>query len=291
MFATEDMKSHAKKCLTQIFKVNHEGQVTDFRFFEILDLENVSIDTRFKSISCIQPELMKVIQWMCVTLSSKVNRQGHVIFSHIFDILDLENVRIDTKINFVSCLQPEIRKVMQKGVWPWFSRSCNKDRIFSLSPFYSLTLKTYPREIFSKNSDGKAKIQGGMVPPLGRLKGGFLPWGGEVPCMWYFSADHLASKNDQVRWSPPQFLLLSNRGRNDGPNRRWRGRVTNVNMTLHNREHWWPKKSSFLFQRLSIVIQRSHRTINQTSVTTKGSAIRHVGQVTYHPYPSINHLL
>ena len=37
-------------------------------------------------------------------------------FFNIFDILDLENVRIDTKINFVSCLQPEIRKVMQKGV-------------------------------------------------------------------------------------------------------------------------------------------------------------------------------
>ena len=30
------------------------------------------------------------------------------IFFNIFDILDLENVRIDTKINFVSCLQPEI---------------------------------------------------------------------------------------------------------------------------------------------------------------------------------------
>ena len=37
-------------------------------------------------------------------------------FFHIFDIPDLENVRIDIKINFVSCLQPEIRKVMQKGV-------------------------------------------------------------------------------------------------------------------------------------------------------------------------------
>ena len=41
---------------------------------------------------------------MCVILSSKINRQGHVIFSNIFDILDLENVRIDTKINFVLCL-------------------------------------------------------------------------------------------------------------------------------------------------------------------------------------------
>ena len=108
---------------------------------------------------------MKVIQWMCVTLSSEVNRQGYVTFFKIFDILDLENVRIDTKINFVSCLQPEIRKVMQKGVWPWFSRSCNKDRIFSLSPLDSLTPKTYPWEIFSKNSDGKAKIQGGWYPP------------------------------------------------------------------------------------------------------------------------------
>ena len=60
---------------------------------------------------------------------------------------------------------------MQKGVWPWFSRSCNKDRIFSLSPLDSLTPKTYPWEIFSKNSDGKAKIQGGWYPPpLGRPK-------------------------------------------------------------------------------------------------------------------------
>ena len=80
----------------------------DFGFSEILDPENVRIDTKVKSASCIQPELMKVIQCMCVTLSSKVNRQGHGFVFNIFDILDLENVRIDTKINFVSCLQPEI---------------------------------------------------------------------------------------------------------------------------------------------------------------------------------------
>ena len=109
---------------------------------------------------------------MCVTLSSKVNRQNHLIVFDIFDILDLENVRIDTKINFVSCLQPEIRNVMQKGLWPWFSRSFNKDRIFSLSPLDSLTPKTYPWEIYFLNSDGKAKIQGGGThpPPLGRPK-------------------------------------------------------------------------------------------------------------------------
>ena len=159
------MEGHAKKCLTFVLKINHQGQVTDFGFSEILDIVNVRIDTKIKSASCIQPELRKVIQWMCVTLSSKVNRQGHVIVFNIFDIFDLENVRIDTKINFVSCLQPEIWKVMQKGVWPWFSRSCNRDRIFSLSPLNSLTPKTYPWKIFFLNSDGKAKIQGGCIHP------------------------------------------------------------------------------------------------------------------------------
>ena len=155
-------------CLTFIFKVKHQGQVTNFGFSEILDLANVRIDTKIKSVTCIQPEIRKVIQLICVTLSSKVNRQGHMIFLNIFDIHDLENVRIDTKINFVSCLQQEMRKVMQKDVWPWFSRSCNKDRIFSLSPLDFLTPKTYPWEIFLKNLDGKTKIQGGYTnPPLG----------------------------------------------------------------------------------------------------------------------------
>ena len=162
MFTTRDTEGHTQMCLTFIFKVNHQGQVTDFRFSEILDIVNVRIDTKIKSAACMLPVLRKVIQWMCVTLTSKVNRQGYVIFFNFFDILNLENVRIDTKIEFVSCLEPEIRKVMQKGVWPWFSRSCNKDRNFSLSPLDSLTPKTYPWEICSKNSDGKAKIQVGV---------------------------------------------------------------------------------------------------------------------------------
>ena len=61
MFATEDMKGHAKKCLTLIFKVNHQGQVNDFGFSEILDIVNVRIDTKIKSASFIQPELRKFI--------------------------------------------------------------------------------------------------------------------------------------------------------------------------------------------------------------------------------------
>ena len=38
---------------------------------------------------------------VCVTLTVKVNRQSHGIYFKIFDILDLENVRIDTNIEFL----------------------------------------------------------------------------------------------------------------------------------------------------------------------------------------------
>ena len=83
-------------------------------FLRFLTLSsNVRIDTKIDSVACIQPEMRKVIQLICVTLSSKVNRQGHVIFSNIFDIPDLENVRIDTKIKSVACIQPGMRKVIQ----------------------------------------------------------------------------------------------------------------------------------------------------------------------------------
>ena len=103
-----------------------------------------------------------------MTLIFKVNRQGQKIYFSFFDLLDPKYVRIDTKIKSVPRLQPEITKVIQKGVWPWISRSSNGDRIFSLSPLDSLTPKTYPYVIFSKNSYGKTKIQGGGThpPPL-----------------------------------------------------------------------------------------------------------------------------
>ena len=44
-------------CLTYISKVNKQGQVTDFGFYEILDIVDVRIDTKIMSAACIQPEL------------------------------------------------------------------------------------------------------------------------------------------------------------------------------------------------------------------------------------------
>ena len=81
MFTTRDAIGHPQTCLTYILKVNHQGPVTNFAFSEIFDLANVRIDTKIKSVACIQLEIRKVIQLICLTLSSKVNRQVHVIFS------------------------------------------------------------------------------------------------------------------------------------------------------------------------------------------------------------------
>ena len=62
MYATKDKKGHIKVSLTLTFKVNCQGQVIGFVFFEILDLEKVRIDTEILSLLYIQPEIRKVIK-------------------------------------------------------------------------------------------------------------------------------------------------------------------------------------------------------------------------------------
>ena len=101
---------------------------------------------------------------MCVTLSSKVNRQSHVIVFNIFDSLDL-----------IKMLESTPRSTSYHVCNRRYERLCKKvfdldfqghaiDRICSLSPLDSLTPKTHPRDIFSKISDGVAST------PLGRFR-------------------------------------------------------------------------------------------------------------------------
>ena len=78
--------------LTLKIKVSHQGQVNEHGFSEILDIENVKIDTKIESIACIQPEICKVIGKSCMTLSSKNKRFRYVNNFNIFDIPGLENV-------------------------------------------------------------------------------------------------------------------------------------------------------------------------------------------------------
>ena len=61
MYATKDKKGHIKVSLTLTFKVNCQGQVIGFVFFEILDLEKIRIDTEILSGPYIQPGIRKVI--------------------------------------------------------------------------------------------------------------------------------------------------------------------------------------------------------------------------------------
>ena len=137
----ENNNNFKKYGLTLKINVNHQGQVADFGFFEILNIENVRIDTKIESIAGILPEISKVIWRMCMTLSFKVKRWRYVNYFNIFDILGLKIVRIDTKIMTVWCLQPEIRKVIHKCVWPSFSRSTIKVRWLILGFLRSSTLQ------------------------------------------------------------------------------------------------------------------------------------------------------
>ena len=57
----ENENNFKKYGLTLKIKINHQGQVINFGFVEILDIENVRIDTKIESISGIQPEISKVI--------------------------------------------------------------------------------------------------------------------------------------------------------------------------------------------------------------------------------------
>ena len=58
-----------------------------------------------------------------LTLKIKVNRQGQVNTFGFIEIPGIANVRIDTKIESIACILPEISKVVGKCVWPWVPRS------------------------------------------------------------------------------------------------------------------------------------------------------------------------
>ena len=85
MYATEDKKGHVKVSLTLTYKVNCQGQVTGFVFFEILDLEKVRIDTEILSVLYVQPERYgRSYGYIFMTLVLKVNRLGQVIYFPAF---------------------------------------------------------------------------------------------------------------------------------------------------------------------------------------------------------------
>ena len=61
MYTTINEEGHLIVSLTLTLKVNRQGQVTNFDLFEIIGLEFVRIDTKIKSVSCMQPKIWKII--------------------------------------------------------------------------------------------------------------------------------------------------------------------------------------------------------------------------------------
>ena len=132
MHTNIDKRGHVGVCRTLIFKVKGQGHELNLIFFDIPDLDNVWIDTKIEFVSRFQQEVTKVIPVHLYDLDVKVYGRGQKINFSFFLHLRPKNVRIDTKIKYVPRLPPEITKVIQKGVWPWISRSSNEDRIFSI---------------------------------------------------------------------------------------------------------------------------------------------------------------
>ena len=59
MFSARDNEGHLKVCLTLIFTVNYQGQVTYVSHIEIPNIGYVQIDTNIVSLSQIQPMVNK----------------------------------------------------------------------------------------------------------------------------------------------------------------------------------------------------------------------------------------
>ena len=60
MTLTFDLENWGQTYIYMIFKVNRQGHVIYFGLFEILYRDNVEIDTKIKSVACIQPEIIEV---------------------------------------------------------------------------------------------------------------------------------------------------------------------------------------------------------------------------------------
>ena len=87
-------------------------EVEDFRKF-ILSYLTLMFDLDFQG----QANFFQI----CIIF--KVNHHSYIIYLNFFEFLDIEYVKIDTKIKSVTGIQPEIIKVIWKYVWPWFWRS------------------------------------------------------------------------------------------------------------------------------------------------------------------------
>ena len=179
MFTTRDTKGHTQMCLTFIFKINHQSHVTDFAFFEILDLANVRIDTKIKCLACIQPEIRKVIQLICVTLSFKVNRQGHMTFFSTY-LISLTSKMLESTPRSTSyhMFTTGDEKGHAKKVFDLdFQDHAIKIEFFHYHRWIPWPRKLSREKYYQKIRTGRQKSRGGCISkPPWAFSVGEIPW-------------------------------------------------------------------------------------------------------------------
>ena len=121
MFATKDKRGHIKACLTLTFKVNCQGHVIGFNFFETLHFEKVRVDTEILSVSYMQVCVIITNFVMggqvegSLTSNFKVIRQSHVNYFSIFGFYDLDLFENDTNLITLSHLHQKLSRLTNNG--------------------------------------------------------------------------------------------------------------------------------------------------------------------------------
>ena len=149
--------------------------ILGFRISYILDLANVRIDTKIKSVARLQPEIGKVIQLMCDLEFQDQPSRSHDFLTYLIFLTSkmLESTLRSTSHHVYNRRwERSCKKVFDLD----FQGHAIKIEFFHYHRWISWPRQTYPWEIFSRNSDGKAKIQGGLYHPLGRFSVGEIPW-------------------------------------------------------------------------------------------------------------------
>ena len=183
----------------------------DVGFVGIFNIGNVRNNTKIQSISSTVYNQSWAGLFNRYAIMHDLDFQSHC--SNIFNIPDLTNARINTKIEFVSCLQSEIRKIMQKCVWSWLSKTCNKDGFFSLIPLDSSTRNIPIKDIFTNFGREVKNPPGSGTHPIGRSS-----WTNH----WTLAAEHRNQKHKE-----PSLTVLN-----------YYGHWTNVWCSTSSSEEW-----------------------------------------------------
>ena len=121
MFANKDKKGHIKVSLTLTFKVNCQGHVIGFNFFETLDFNKVRVDTEilfllYMQLGIIITKFVDDVQVEGSLASNfKVIHQGHVNYFSIFGFYDLNFVENNTNLITLSHLHQKISRLTNYG--------------------------------------------------------------------------------------------------------------------------------------------------------------------------------